>query len=546
MFSKHREKWLAGLLAFILTVLQVCGWQFSMKYGTSIHHSDFFTNIGMLSIPQCMIWGIIEWGLLGMLIYWGFRKLDKLNAGADAATYKEAKHLWLYVGMALFGVYVLCLVGCYPGFYCYDMGNQLPQFMYEEVSYNAHHPLLHTIVGGAIISLGYHIYSADLTFGVFLYNLAQMGLCAFSFGYAVRFVYRISHKRALAVFSALFYALCPPIVLFAMTTTKDVSCYAVLLLAGLKQYELCRDLVRQKEVTKAQWICAGALLVLSCLLRKNIVYAFVVYSVIAVVLFRKYLRKLLVFYLCTLFLFLGIHNGMIVCLGAAKSSAAEALSIPFQQLARLYADKGEAAFPGEDLELLYAAIDPELLSYYDPIIADPIKTAFWYNLDTILENKWTYLAFWLRKGWENPLTYVASFAENTYQAWYPWTELMDTHNYRFFDITDWIREYSRPFCRPLYDFFMAVTEGKYRSFPVLRLFCSTGTMFWALLVGIFYGFWRKNRLAMTVLLLQLLVCATSMCGPVSDLRYYLNIFYLLPVVLGYLFYRKENDEITIE
>ncbi len=538
MFAKHRQKWIAGLLAFTLTVLQLCGWQFSMKYNSSIHHSAFFQKIGMLSTLQCVVVGMVEWSLLGVLIYWGFGRLDRINSQQVGGVYKEPRHLWMYASVILFGVYVLCLIGCYPGFYCYDMGNQLPQFMYEEVSYSAHHPLLHTVVGGALITLGYHIYSVDLTFGVFLYCLAQMGLCAFSFGYAVRFVYRVSRKGALAVFSLLFYALCPPIVLFAMTTTKDVPCYAVLLPACLKQYELLGALVRGEKIPRAQWIWAGALLVLSCLLRKNIVYALLAFAVFALVIFRRHLRRLAVFYLSTLVVFLAIHNGMMICLNAEKSSAAEALSVPFQQLARLYADKGKDAFPGEDLELLYDAIDPELLGYYDPMIADPIKTAFWYHLDTILDNKWTYLFFWLRKGLENPMTYVLAFAENTYQAWYPWTELMDTNNYRFYDLTEWILEYSRPVCPPLYDYFMAVTQGKYRSFPVVRMFCTTGTMFWALLAALFYGVWRKNRFVTITLLLQLLVCATSMCGPVSDLRYYLNIFYLFPVCVGFLLCRK--------
>ncbi|MDE6014781.1 MAG: hypothetical protein K2H41_03615 [Acetatifactor sp.] len=534
MFARHRKKWIAALLSFILTILQIGGWQLSMKYGTSIHHSDFFLRIGMLNLYQCIGLGIVEFILLGFLIYWGFDKLEKRAAAPGASSPGEIKHLWLYTSIALYIIYVLCLLGCYPGFYCYDMGIQLPQIMYAEVPFDAHHPLLHTIVGGGLITIGHSLYPEDLTFGVFLYNLVQMGICALCFGHAVRFVYRLTGKRALTIFSFLFYALCPPVVLFAMATTKDVVCYAVLLTACVKQYELYRALTDGRKVSLAQWTGSCILLCLACLLRKNIVYAIVVFAVFAAVLLRKHWRSLLLLYLVAVLAYTGINKGMITILGARESSAAEAMSIPFQQLARLYDEKGEAAFPGEDLDLLYNAIDPRMLDSYDPLIADPIKTAFWYHLDTIMENKGDYLSLWIRKGLEYPGIYIASFAANTYQAWYPWTELMDSYRYRYFDISDWMVEYCRPLCPPLYDFYQGIMNGSYRSYPVVRLLFSTGTMFVTMLIALFYAIRQKNRPATLTLLLEFLVCATCLCGPVADLRYYLILFYMFPASLGFL------------
>ena len=50
--------------------------------------------------------------------------------------------------------------------------------------------------------------------------------------------------------------------------------------------------------------------------------------------------------------------------------------------------------------------------------------------------------------------------------------------------------------------------------------------------------WKK---IVTALLLVLLVCVTCMFGPVSDLRYYLILFYLFPVEIALLFQpRGEN------
>lgn len=535
--QKYRKSLISVLLALLLTVMQISGWQFSMKYGTSVHHSEFFEKIGMLKPYQCVILGIAEWIVLSIFIYWGFGRLSARKSKRCPPLLTEPKHLWLYVTTGLYLVYILCLLGCYPGFYCYDMGNQLPQIMYPEVPFNAHHSLLHTILGGGVITLGYRICSVDLTFGVFLYNLVQMGICAVSFGYAARFVYRVSRNRILTVLSCLFYAFCPPVVMFAMTTTKDVACYAVLLAACITQYEIYKKLSDDETegvITKRQWISSGLLLCLACLLRKNIVYAIVAFMICSFILYKKYRKKLLLFFLCVLSAYAITGNGMIAALDAKKSSAAEALSVPFQQIARLYAQEGEDAFVGEDLELLYDAIDQEMLSLYNPMIADPIKTAFWYHLDTIMNNKWEYISLWCRKGLEYPLVYIVSFAENTYQTWYPWTELMDLHEYRYFIVTDWIVEYCRPKCRPLYDFYMGISQGSYRSYPFIRLLFSTGTMFWASLISLFYTLWDKNKPAAAILFLELLVCASAMCGPVSDLRYHLILFYMFPVALGFM------------
>lgn len=533
MLSRYKRKWIPVLLAFLLSVFHVSGRQFSLKNGTALHLFPALHNEGMLATSQCVIFLLVEWAILSVVFYAVFQLLShrgrRPGAGALEISDKEPKHLWLYASIILYAVYLLYLVGCYPGFYCYDMGNQLPQIMYPEVPFDAHHPLLHTIVGGGLITLGYRLYSTDLTFGIFLYHVAQMGICAICFGYAVRFVYRVARKRFFAVLAMLFYLLCPPIVIFAMTTTKDVSCYAFFLAACIKEYGLCQSLGKGMEIKKSQWVWTGILLVLACLLRNNNIYALLVFAVIQMILYRKQLYRLLLFYLCTIALFFGIQNGAIFALDAEKGSIAEALSVPFQQMARVYAEYGEDAFSEEELRLLYDAIEPSMLETYDPMISDSVKYAFWRHLDTIMDKKWEYLSLWLRKGREFPICYLMSFAENTYQTWYPWTELRDTHIYRYFDFTELMKEYSRPKCQWLYDFIMGLLEREYIRVPILRMSFSIGAMFWFLLITFFYGLWQRNRSAAVMLLLVLLVCATCLCGPVSDLRYYLILFYLFPV-----------------
>ena len=119
-------------------------------------------------------------------------------------------------------------------------------------------------------------------------------------------------------------------------------------------------------------------------------------------------------------------------------------------------------------------------------------------------------------------------------------------NNRYFDISDWNRDQAEPKASRVYNFYASMKENSYVKWPVLRVFCVTGTMFTMLLVGVFYAWWCKDRPAGISLFLILLVVGTCMCGPVSDIRYYLILFEAFPILLGYLYGRRRAAGIAVE
>ena len=533
---------LVGGLAFLLTLMQVNGWQRSMKYGTSMHTSSFFQKIGMLESWQCVLVGIVEWVIYCILLYCFFSFLDRQRTVKPKFFAKMPRHLGLIFFGLLLIFYIIYLIGCYPGFNNYDGFNQLVQVMYKEVPYNTHHPLLHTLIVGGIITIGYHIRSVDLTFGVFLYCLFQVCICAASFSYAIRFIYQYTRKRIWTVLAFVFYAFCPPIIMFSLSTTKDTLCSAVLLVAVLKLYEIYRMDMEGQSILRKDWIIVTILLALSCLLRNNIVYAIVVLALLSFVFNKQNIKGQLRLFISATVLYVIINSGLIIALDATPGSITEALSVPFQQIARLYVEEGESAFNDEEQELLYAAIEPSMLLTYDPVISDSIKYAFWRHLDVMKENMWEYISLWARKGLQYPKVYLDSFLDNTYQAWYPGTMLKDKKGYRYFNITEWQEESGRPRLPWLYDFYKSIYfEGSYQKYPVLRLFFSIGAMMWMTIITWFYGLWKKDRNISKILSLILLVCFTLFLGPVSDVRYYLILFCLFPVCLAFLIGNPENN-----
>ena len=320
--------------------------------------------------------------------------------------------------------------------------------------------------------------------------------------------------------------------MFAMSTTKDIICYSFLLVAFLHMFHIYETYQANQKPRIWSFLYAGIFLLLSCLIRKNIIYAFVIFAVLALLLFRTARLKQLLLYLSVIISFFLIDKALLLGFQAIPGSINEMFSVPYQQIARLYVLEGKEAFTEEEYLILSELVPPTALTCYDPVMGDHTKINFYPGLETLLADKGRYISLWIKKGLEYPKIYIDSILYNTYQAWYPATSLKDNRGVRYFDITGWQQEYSRPHWAGLYEYYVGVRHGSYAQYPVVRLLFSTGTMFWAAIIAFFYCLWRKNTPAALSFFLILLVCATSFLGPVADVRYYLILFYLLPVSIG--------------
>ncbi len=529
-----------GILSLLFSFMQTAGWRISMDYGSSFFQDTFLQNINPQTPWQYTLCGVLHFIISFGLFYFFFSMLENLES-------KQTHHSNNNISFKRFGfisfivlitLWMFFLWGCYPGYYIYDVGNQLPQFLYPEVPYNAHHPLLHTLILGSLISLGYQLYTVDISFGIFIYIVFQMTVCAACLSYSLYYIFKRTHSRILASVSFCFYALCPPIVMFAMCTTKDILCFSILLVAIIRFMEITQKLEDNHSVRLLDWILLGGLLSLSCLLRNNIIYAVIIFPALSLLLIKKGRLKQLLLYIGVILIYLTVNKSLLIILDAVPSSINEALCVPYQQIARLYNLKGADAFTSEEYALLSKAIPPEALCTYDPVMADYTKSQFSAGLETIMKNKWDYLNLWVQKGLEYPDIYIDSFLFNTYQAWYPFTILTDMNGPRYFDTS----AYSAPHWQGLYDFYEDIRYCGYVKYPIIRLFFSIGTMFWVTLIALFYAIWKKDRICSSALLLVLLVCTTAFFGPVSDVRYYLILFYMFPVSLGIMLPNKINKQ----
>lgn len=524
-----RKLFIVSVLSFLFTVMQITGWQISMKYGTSVHTWDFLMGIGTLSLVQCFFVGLIEFLLWDVVLYklFGSITCDSPMNG-PVCTLKK----WGLITGLLLLCWMPYLLGCFPGFYNYDIGWQMQPFM-GDYAMSTHHPLLHTVLAGGIIKLGYTVTGEHLTAGVLLHSLCQMTVCAGGFSYFVCYIRKLTGKKWMEIVAFCYYGFFPVVAMFSMSTTKDVVCSLLLQICVLFLY----DISFHKDnllTSRKQAMLFVVFVALSCLFRKNVVYAAVVLLLCVAIILRKK-KRLSILLGCGILAYFLVNSCLFTVLDAYNSSMAEAFSVPFQQMARVYNEKGEEAFQEEELAQLDTVIHRSILTTYNPFLADFIKN--YVNFDVISENKTDYLKLWLQKGIEYPEIYIMAFLDNTYQAWYPGTSI-DTDPWEdeqtdYFDCKGWPEITIRPLIPRVYDFCTEISHGfGYQKIPIVRLLFSVGFMFWISLYTLFRGIWQKRTGVILAHFFILLFCLTTFLGPVSLVRYYLVLFYGFPVCLG--------------
>lgn len=535
-----RKAVMAVLLSLLFSIMQVAGYQISMHFHTSVHQSAFFQGLGELSVPQCISAAAAAWVLWSGGIYLLFTGLEKVNACTQEKLQKMDLCMFAVAAAILFLCWMPYFLAAYPGFYNYDAMVQVPQALYAEVPYSAHHPLLHTLFMGKIIGLGLS-WSGKLNDGIVLYCIVQMIICAVAFAYMVCYVLKITGRKWLGVLALVYYGLFPILPMFVLSTTKDTLFSVMLQLAVIFLYEMCRNL---EYFFASRWrvIRLTAVMVLMCLLRKNGVYALVCIVPFVIVWGRVYWKKLLLLFGLILGLYLGIDAGLMRALDAVPGSAEEMLSVPMQQLAKVYNEHGAEAFTEEELELIYEGISKEQLLDYNPFLSDHIKNYFDYNV--IAANKGAFLTMWLDKGLKYPWTYIKAFLYNTYQAWYPGTFIYSrpgsTETY-YFDMNMHVGAERDTKNYDLLVFCQQIgTEPKYQRIPIVRMLFSVGAMLWVTMFTFCFGIYRRNQPLVLAKGLVLLCCATVFLGPISLVRYYLVLFFGFPVSIGFLFPQREQ------
>lgn len=333
-----------------------------------------------------------------------------------------------------------CWLAYYPANYSYDGEPQLIQ--YTTGVFNSHHPLLHTILLGRCYNLGVFLKAHGIPVdGMAVYSALQALFLAYAYASAVRFAAKRGASKAGIVTMLLWFALFPVHPVMAVTTTKDIffTAFAVLFLLRLSDILIpaSPDSDERKEMAGSrarilfflQRVLLGFDGVMMTLFRKNGLYmmllllVFLVISAAAAAVSLKRGRKdsiclsaMAVFLLAMILVYKGTDAYLIKITNAGKGEAAEALSLPLQQIARAYKSGGNS-LKEDDLNDVEKYISEFGLNQYRPSISDGVKQYF--NNEEYDKNRSEFFKVWLRIGIESPGAYAAAFLYQTMGAWYP-------------------------------------------------------------------------------------------------------------------------------
>ena len=404
---------------------------------------------------------------------------------------------------------------------------------------NQHHSVLYTLLLHGFLRLGSRVFHS-LNTGIFLFCLLQSAVMLASFAYAIS---ALSRRRVsgLCLMGVIVYVILhPQIRNFLFLVTKDglyAACFVLLMTAVFKWRT---GIAGRRD---------GLMLVLSAaggvLLRKEGIFVLLTAGLLTAWMDRMNRKRILCFAAVMLAFVLGIDHGLYPFLGYTKGGIQEALSVPFQQTARVLRDHPEDV-SAEEKEAINAVLEyDQLAKNYNPDVADPVKGLF--RQDAVRTNLIRYFRVWARMLMRHPDTYIQATYNNYYQYLYPG----DTRiNYNKYGWSAWMCEYTnnkiealgknfslpewnkkgRYICDSLVDagilnvppFSLMMTPAVY-SWTIIALLC------WVL--GKPKGRYRQEKLIL--LMPYLMTWLVMFIGPTNGFysRYMLSLTAFLPILI---------------
>lgn len=438
----------------------------------------------------------------------------------------------------LFLSYIPTLLASFPGFFTYDA--EAEAYMVFTEKYSTYQPLLHVILLGWTLRLVYH-FTRSYNAGILLYLLVQMGILSICFAYEISFLRRIGVKRWVCNLGTVFLALFPTVSMFVCCTTKDTLFSGGVVLFTTLLLEMARD-VESFWHSRLRRLLFAASMLFILFFRNNGLYALVLFLAFFAAVYRKYWKKWLPVLTAAFLVFIVATQGLVMAFHARKGPMAEMLSVPIQQLARVYKEAG-SQIAEEDSEILYSLIPQVILEQYNPKLADMVKLNFME--DNFKGSPGKYISLWFRLGWEHFDIYVNSFLVNTYGYWYPDTVI---DGYRGIWVSD--REYEdssyfaftmenpgerRSLLPALERFYERISLELYQQrIPVVSMLFSPGFWHWVYaFTGVYLVVFRYRRQAFSLAPIGLLYL-TVLLGPIALVRYVLYLFFAVPLILGLL------------
>ena len=466
---------------------------------------------------------------------------------ADVEREKKAAEVtgktFLLTSLILFLCYLPVFLAVYPGFFVYDAQDELMQVVTR--SFSTHHPLAHVLMLGGIIQL-VHKVSGSYNLGIACYTLFQMTVLSCIFAYGICHLRKEGMGKRKGILMTLYLGLFPTIVMFVLCSAKDGLFTGMLFLLVLMIRKLVKDPEGFFKEKKYVLLFAGSAL-LMMLFRHNGFYAFLVFAFLFLGLHKVmgltgYLKKTVLVFAGILAAYLILNKGLAFALQAQDAGSREMLTVPIQQMARVYAMEGDS-LSEEEKNTLFEILPEEALSHYTPKVSDPVKIAF--DNEAYEKDPGKYLKLWVQIGMKHPFAYLNAWFMTSYGFWYPdtvinvyagnsvFTFTYEDSSYFGYEVElPGVRDSKIPWLDEVYR--RLSLEIEQEKVPIVSMLFSPGGLFWLFAFVFSYMLYRKNYHILMPCIMVLAVWLTVILGPTYLPRYVLIFWFGLPLFAAVL------------
>lgn len=367
-----------------------------------------------VALPSAGGWGIfVVMAVSGTVMLYGgipfIQALIRRKEHARSVVFRKREKALIFLALAL--VWIPTYLCTFPGLVSPDSVDSLHQ-VWGDYRFNNHHPILFTLYLKVWINLC-SFFGFSNTIGIGMAALVQMLAVALACTGAVAALNRLTGKRAAPLLLTLFYALYPLFPVYAVTLWKDIY-FGVAMTAFALQ---CLDMARSKKDAvngRRVWgYCLSGVWV--CFARNNGLYIFAATTLMMTVFLAGNSRKKMLAAYVSLALVGLIQGPGYQALRILKSSFAESVSIPMQQIG--YAATHEE-ITAEEKAAIEEFIPVDVLDeVYVPWTSDKIKFNEHFSSAAINNDHAGFFKLWLSMLKKYPESYVKGFLGVTDGFW---------------------------------------------------------------------------------------------------------------------------------
>lgn len=527
--NEYKEKFIITvIIALLFALIEVICTSINMDY--TLDHV-----LGKWTIVNFLGYAILGWILISNVynIFDG-KKFNINNTNKVYEVLMDSKWSFYINAIIIFLAWLPYFLRYYPGLLTNDSCSQVSQSIGLTVLTN-HHPIFHTGLVALFVNIGKNVFHS-LNMGVALYTIFQMIVMSLIFSAVINYLKKKETNRIIRTIVLLYYMFYPINALFSVTMWKDILFSGLISIFIVLNTELVLNtgtfLNNKKYII---WYIIVSVLV--SYMRNNGIYIVVLSIPFIILVLRKYWKKILLIFSIIIVFYFSTKTIIFHLLNVQKGSIAEMLSIPLQQIARVYKYHSEE-FDEYDLEEINNIFKcSDIGDKYIPTLSDPVKAQL--NVEYFTNNKERFIKLWLKFLIKYPKDYIESFISNSYGYYYP--EAKHWVANRTMEQNSMGLEQTPIINGDIVSKIDSLIEK--RDIPLISMCFSIGMAFWITVICFGYIILKKDYKSILIYVPIFILWLTIVASPVfCEYRYAYPLFTTLPLYIALNFTRRKENE----